>query len=84
MRKTTLFLLGTLAAGLAAATQPLQSLYTVPGELDMLVKHGHIQGATCSEKAIYVSHAGGIAKIDWKTGHVLKTCEARPHLGDIA
>ena len=86
MKKTTriLLLLGAMATGLAAETQPLRPVYTVPGELNMLVKHGHIQGATCSEKAIYVSHAGGIAKIDWKTGHVLKTCDARPHLGDIA
>ena len=83
MRTIIFSVLGALGTGLAAA-QTLQPVYTVPGELNMLVKHGHIQGATCSEKAIYVSHAGGIAKIDWKTGHVLKTCDARPHLGDIA
>ena len=84
MRKMTFSVLFALTAHLAITAETMQSLYTMPGELDMLVKHGHIQGATCSEKAIYVSHAGGIAKIDWKTGHVLKTCEAPPHLGDIA
>ena len=86
MKKTTrsLLLLGAMATGLAAETQPLRPVYTVPGELNMLVKHGHIQGATCSEKAIYVSQAGGIAKVDWQTGHVVKTCDARPHRGDTA
>ena len=48
MKKTTriLLLLGAMATGLAAETQPLRPVYTVPGELNMLVKHGHIQGAT--------------------------------------
>jgi hypothetical protein len=84
MRKISIPVLVALTVGLAAAAQPMQPIYTVPGELDMLVKHGHVQGLTCSEKAIYISHSGGIAKIDWNTGHVLKTCDALPHLGDIA
>ena len=70
------------AVGTESSTLP--PIYTVPGELDMLVRHGHIQGATCSEKAIYLSHAQGIVKLDWKSGRVLKKCEARAHLGDIA
>ena len=69
---------------LVAAEPKMKSLYTVPHELDALIKHGHIQGATCSKEALYLSHAGGIFKIDWKTGHVLKSCEAKSHLGDIA
>ena len=89
MKKTIAVVGGAVLASMCLGSMPngggpMKSVVTVPGELDMLVKHGHIQGATCSEKAIYVSNAGGIAKIDWKTGGVLKTCEARPHLGDIA
>ena len=78
---TIIFAWSCVALG---APQLLKPLYTVSGELNSLIKHGHIQGATCSEKAVYLSHAGGIFKIDWKTGKVLKSCEARPHLGDIA
>ncbi len=62
---------------------PLRAIYTKPGELDMLVRHGHAQGAACSERAIYVSHSGGIVKLDW-SGHVVKSVAARTHLGDIA
>ena len=58
-------------------------IYTTPGELDMLTVHGHPQGAACSERAIYVSCSRGIVKLDW-SGHVVKTCEVRAHLGDIA
>lgn len=65
----------------------MRAVYTVPHELDVLVTKdyfGHIQGATCSEKAIYLSHAYGIFKIDWKSGKLLKSCFAPSHLGDIA
>lgn len=65
----------------------MRAVYTVPHELDVLVtkeRFGHIQGATCSDKAIYLSHAHGIFKIDWKSGKLLKSCFAPPHLGDIA
>ncbi|MBR4170300.1 MAG: hypothetical protein IKR48_01460, partial [Kiritimatiellae bacterium] len=79
---TTVVLAWSLAA--FGAPQLLKPLYTVSGELNSLIKHGHIQGATCSEKAVYLAHAGGIFKIDWKTGKVLKSCDARSHLGDIA
>jgi hypothetical protein len=48
----------------------------------MLVKAGHIQGAACSEKAIYLSHMLGIVKLDWN-GKLLKTMDAPSHLGDI-
>ena len=77
------FVFAALSATVVLA-QPMKAVYTVPHELDALLKHGHIQGATCSKEAIFLSHAGGIFKIDWKTGHVLKSCEAQSHLGDIA
>ncbi|MBQ7190556.1 MAG: hypothetical protein IJR99_14205 [Kiritimatiellae bacterium] len=84
LRRTVL--LSSVAVAVSAFGEPdrIKAVYTVPGELNSLIKHGHIQGATCSEKAVYLSHAGGIFKIDWKTGRVLKSCDARPHLGDIA
>ena len=66
-----------------ASSGLLAPIVTVPGELDMLLKHGHIQGATCSETAIYLCHAGGIVKLDWR-GRLLKTCDAPNHLNDIA
>ena len=66
-----------------ADTASMSAIYTQPGELGMLVKNGHAQGVACSEKAIYVSHSGGIVKLDW-TGRVVKSVTARPHLGDIA
>ena len=73
-----------LGAGGFADDGLLKPIYTVPGEMQMLVQHGHVQGATCSEKAIYLSCCGGIAKLDWKTGKVIGSCTAKPHLGDIA
>lgn len=81
-----------MAAGMgvclgAARDARMRAVYTVPHELDVLVTkecYGHIQGATCSEKAIYLSHARGIFKIDWKTGRLLKSCFAPSHLGDVA
>ena len=41
----------------------IPAIYTVPHELDCLLEAGHIQGACCSEKAIYLSHSHGILKI---------------------
>jgi hypothetical protein len=66
----------------AASQLKMAPVYTVPHELDMLVKAGHIQGAACSEKAIYLSHMLGIVKLDWN-GKLLKTMDAPSHLGDI-
>jgi len=43
---TTVVLAWSLAA--FGAPQLLKPLYTASGELNSLIKHGHIQGATCS------------------------------------
>lgn len=43
----------------------VEAVMTVPHELDNLLKTGHIQGMGCSEQGVYLSHAGGIEKIDW-------------------
>ena len=81
-------LIVAMAAGMSlaafAAGPKMKAVFTVPHELDMLLKYGHIQGATCSEKALYLSHQGGIVKLDWQTGKLIKAVEAPMHLGDIA
>lgn len=59
---------GALVAGAAWCEDgKMKAIYTVPHELDVLVqrKAGHIQGMTCSENAIYLSHQFGIEKIGW-------------------
>ena len=61
----------------------MKAILTVPHEFDMLVKSGHIQGLACSEKAIYLSHAAGLAKIGWD-GKLIKHISAPSHLGGIA
>lgn len=66
----------------AASELKMAPVYTVPHELDMLIKAGHIQGAACSEKAIYLAHMLGMVKLDWN-GKLIKTMEAPSHLGDI-
>lgn len=66
----------------AAQELKMAPVYTVPHELDILIKAGHIQGAACSEKAIYLSHMLGMVKLDWN-GRLLKTMESPSHLGDI-
>ena len=48
----------------AASELKMAPVYTVPHELDMLIKAGHIQGAACSEKAIYLAHMLGMVKLD--------------------
>ena len=84
MKSTTIACAITVIAGLAAAGRPeLDAVYTVPHELDCLIKAGHIQGACCSEKAVYLSHARGIEKIAWD-GHLIKHIDAPAHLGDTA
>ena len=67
----------------AADGVQMPSIYTVPHELDCLVKAGHIQGACCSGKAIYLSHQLGICKIGWD-GKLIRSVEAPAHLGDTA
>ena len=61
----------------------MNAIYTVPHELDCLVKAGHIQGTCCSEQGIYLSHARGIEKIGWD-GKLIKHIDAPSHLGDSA
>lgn len=73
-----------VSAAAFGADEPIDAIYTVPHELDHLLKSGHIQGASCSESGIYLSHMLGIDKIDWKTGRVLAHADAPAHLGDCA
>ena len=83
MRKI-LFAVSALVVSVALADDKKMSpVYTVPHELDMLLKAGHIQGACCSEQGVYLSHQLGIAKIGWD-GKLLKTVAAPAHLGDTA
>ena len=70
-------------AAKAADDVRIPAVYTVPHELDRLIKAGHIQGACCSEQAIYLSHQLGIFKIGWD-GKLIKSVEAPAHLGDSA
>ena len=67
----------------AADEVRIPAVYTVPHELDCLIKAGHIQGACCSEKAIYLSHQLGILKVGWD-GKLVKSIEVPAHLGDSA
>ena len=75
----------------ASDSDLIKPIYTVPGELDLFHGDGiggvgphHPQGATCTDKAIYISCSRGIAKFDWN-GRIVKTYRtARQHLGDIA
>jgi len=74
--------LATFSA-IAADVSTMDALYTVPHELDCLLKSGHIQGACCSEQGIYLSHALGLDKIGWD-GKLIKHIDAPGHLGDSA
>lgn len=77
------------AAAFAAVGAPktedvkIPAVRTVPHELDVLLKSGHIQGAACSEEGVYLSHSCGIELVDWK-GHLIRSVKAPNHLGDIA
>lgn len=84
-RRLLAVVLAAIAPVLIAATPKMAPVFTVPHELDMLlkVKAGHIQGACCSERAIYLSYQLGIVKIGWD-GKFIKTVMAPNHLGDIA
>ena len=74
---------GLVAMAGAEGPAKMKAILTVPHEFDMLVKSGHIQGLACSEKAIYLSHAAGLAKIGWD-GKLIKHINAPAHLGGIA
>ena len=78
-------IIGALIAfsAVAADVSTMDALYTVPHELDCLLKSGHIQGACCSEQGIYLSHQLGIDKIGWD-GKLIKHIDAPAHLGDSA
>ena len=81
MKQRVLLSLAILcAAALPAVEAKIKAVYTVPGELNDIV--GHVQGATCSEQGVYLSHAGGIYKIGWD-GKLKKKCTAPVHLGDV-
>ena len=66
------------------ASAKMKPIRTVPHELDMLLECGHIQGATCSEHALYLSHQEGILKIDWNSGSLIRQVRVPPHLGDLS
>lgn len=83
MKKFLFLSMAVFAVSLFAATPKMNPVFTVPHELDMLVKAGHIQGACCSTQGVYLSHQLGIAKIGWD-GKLLKTVDAPAHLGDTA
>ena len=82
MRLTCLAGLAFTAAVLAAEPPKMKPIFTVPHELDILIKAGHIQGACCSEQGIYLSHQLGIEKIGWDGRHI-KHVDAPAHLGGI-
>jgi hypothetical protein len=79
MKKLTLLLISCIAT-ICLAQDKIPAIITTPGELDAI--KGHVQGACCSDNAIYLSHAGGIFKLDWN-GKVLKHMELPQHTGDI-
>ena len=102
MKKSILgsILAASVLSGMAASTPAdrfaryretggrVEPVMTVPHELDNLLKTGHIQGMGCSEQGIFLSHAGGIEKIDWN-GRLLARYAVPPvpsssssHLGD--
>lgn len=83
MKKLFSLAVSVFAYTLLATELRMSPVYTVPHELDMLVKAGHIQGACCSEQGVYLSHQHGIAKIGWD-GKLIKTVETPAHLGDTA
>ena len=65
---------------ISVAQEKIPAIITKPGALAAL--KGHIQGACCSEDAIYLSHVEGIFKLDWN-GNVLKHTALPKHTGDI-
>ena len=83
MKKLFLAVAVAVSSALLAAGPSMAPVFTVPHELDILIKAGHIQGACCSEQGVYLSHQYGIAKIGWD-GKLIKTVETPAHLGDTA
>ena len=83
MKKLFLAVAVAVSSALFAAGPSMAPVFTVPHELDILIKAGHIQGACCSEQGVYLSHQYGIAKIGWD-GKLIKTVKTPAHLGDTA
>ena len=85
MKKLLLITIAAVAPILFAGNTKMTPVMTIPHELDMLLegRATHIQGACCSDKAVYLSHQLGLIKIGWD-GKVIKTVTAPNHLGDIA
>lgn len=83
MKKLFVAAVISVASMLSFAELSMAPVLTVPHDLDMLIKAGHIQGACCSEEGVYLSHQLGIAKIGWD-GKLIKTVDAPAHLGDTA
>ena len=79
MKNLFTFLLICIAT-ICVAQDKIPAIITEPGALAPL--KGHIQGACCSDDAIYLSHVEGIFKLDWN-GKVLKHTVLPKHTGDI-
>ena len=79
MKKLFTLLLSCFAT-ICLAQDKIPAIVTEPGALAAL--KGHIQGACCSDDAIYLSHVEGIFKLDWN-GNVLKHTRLPAHTGDI-
>ena len=75
--------LAVMSGFAAEPAMKIPAVRTVPHELDVLIKTGHIQGAACSEDGVYLSHAGGIEHVGWD-GKLIRRIDAPSHLGDIA
>ena len=63
-----------------AESEKITPIYSVRGELN--AAQGHIQGMCISDTALYLSHQGGIFKLD-RNGKLLKHVKAPVHTGDI-
>ena len=77
------FLATTAVVAFADEIYEMEAVYTVPHEMDCLLKSGHIQGACCSEKGFYLSHARGLDRFGWDGKHI-RHIDAPSHLGDTA
>ena len=60
MMRKFIFLLFSGMALVVATGRKIWAVYIMPHEVDALLEHGHIQGATSSEKVIYHSHQSNI------------------------
>ena len=83
MKTNLLSVVGVAAVLAAEPVAKIPAVRTVPHELDVLIRSGHIQGAACSEEGVYLGHQLGIDMIGWD-GRLIRRVEAPAHLGDIA